>query len=345
MNEHRRIKLAYNAFIILMLIAIVVYAFSHFVHIGNTEYTDDAQVQRHITPVNTRVQGFIKEIRFEEYQSVHKGDTLVILEDAEYRLQVAQAAANRDATQQGSTVITAGMSTTESNVRAATATIEEARANMANAKSDYERYEALLQKDAVTQQEYDNMKTRYESAKARYEQAAATRNSTQLTRTEQAQRLTQNAANVDVAQAALNLAELNLSYTVILATADGTMGRKTIHEGELVQPGQQLARIVDAENVWVIANYREAQLKHIEIGSRATFTADAIPGIKFKGIVESLSPATGAAYSTVPADNATGNFVKVEQRVPVRIRITADNDADDVALLLSGLNVETKVKY
>lgn len=345
MNVRNRVKLGYNILVVLLLLAVIIYAFSHFIHFGHNEYTDDAQVQRHITPINTRVQGFIKEIRFEEYQQVKKGDTLVILEDAEYVLQVAQAEANWQAVGQNATVISASMTTTESSVKAAEAGIEEARVNMENAQADYQRYEALLKKGAVTKQQYDNMKAKYESAKARYEQASASRNATSLVRTEQAQRLTQNTASTDVAEAALNLARLNLSYTVIVATADGTMGRKDIHVGQLVQPGQQLARIVDADEVWVIANYRETQLKHIALGSSVTFTADALPGKKYVGEVESLSPATGSAYTMVAADNATGNFVKVEQRVPVRIRITEENSAEDVALLLSGLNVETKVAY
>lgn len=122
------------------------------------------------------------------------------------------------------------------------------------------------------------------------------------------------------------------------------MGRKDIHVGQLVQPGQMLARIVDDGQVWVIANYRETQLKHIAVGSYVEFTADALPGITYKGKVESLSPATGSAYSMVAADNATGNFVKVEQRVPVRIAIIG-NKPEDVAKLKAGLNVETEVNY
>ena len=343
MNARTKAKIGYNTFVILLLLAVIIYAFSHFFHFGHNEYTDDAQVQRHITPVNTRVQGFIKEIRFEEYQQVHQGDTLVILENSEYLLQVAQAEANYQAVAANAPVISAAMTTTTSNVQAAEAGIEEARVNMENARTDYERYEALLARDAVTRQQYDNMKARYESARARYEQASASRNATSLVRTEQAQRLSQNDASIDVAEAALNLARLNLSYTVILATADGTMGRKEIHEGQLVQPGQQLARIVHANDVWVIANYRESQMKHIAVGSDVNFTADALPGHKYKGTVERISPATGAAYSMVPADNATGNFVKVEQRIPVRIRITEENTPEELALLLSGMNVETKV--
>lgn len=345
MNAKRRIKLAYNAFVIILLLFLIIYVLTRWVHWGSIEWTDDAQVQRHITPVNTRVQGFIKEIGFEEYQRVRKGDTLVVLEDAEYVLQAAQAEADYNAVRQGSTVIAAGMSTTTSNVAAAAAAIEEAKVNMLDAEADYCRYEALFQQEAVTRQQFDNMKARYESAKARYEQATAQRQSASLVRSEQEQRLTQNASTIEVAQAALRLAYLNLSYTVITAAADGVMGRKSIREGELVQPGQQLARIVDDSLVWVIANYRESQMKHVAVGNEVHFEADALPDKHFSGIVERISPATGAAYSTVPADNATGNFVKVEQRIPVRIRITNDNDPADVALLLSGMNVETEVKY
>jgi len=339
------IKRSYNVFIILLILAVIIYIFSRFVHLGNVEYTDDAQVRRHITPVNTRVQGFIKEIRFEEYQHVKAGDTLVILEDAEYRLQLAQAEANFHGSKSGSAAVSASINTTQSNVQVASAGIEEAKVNMENAKRDYERYASLLEKDAVTRQQYDNAYTRYLSAKARYEQAANQKRSTALVKNEQQHQLSRNSAGVSVAEAQVNLARLNLSYTVIVATADGVMGRKDIHEGQLVQPGQLLARIVDDKEVWVIANYRETQMKNIKVGEKVDITADAVPGITYQGEVEALSAATGSAYSTVPVDNATGNFVKVEQRVPVRIRITSDNKKEDIERLLAGLNVETEVRY
>ncbi len=339
------VKRIYNVVVIVLLVAVVVYAFSRNVHWGNVEYTDDAQVQRHITPINTRVQGFIKEIRFEEYQQVHRGDTLVIIEDAEYRLQLARAEAGLRGTRTGSSVISAGINTISSNVKAASASIEEARVELKNSQDDYERYAALLKRNAVTQQQYDNAKARYDAAKARYEMATASKSATSRTKDEQTRRLDQHVENVNVAEAEANLARLNLSYTVIVATADGVMGRKDIHEGQLVQPGQMLARIVDDDKVWVIANYRETQLKHVEVGNEVEFTADALPDITYKGVVESLSPATGSAYSMVPADNATGNFVKVEQRVPVRIVLTDANKPEDIARLRAGLNVETLVKY
>ncbi|MCH4147069.1 MAG: HlyD family secretion protein [Prevotella sp.] len=345
MNKKRQLKRLYNLIIIVLLVIAGCYAVSRFVHLGSVEWTDDAQIHRHVTPINTRIQGFIKEIRFNDYQYVHKGDTLVIIEDAEYRLQLAQAEANVRGSKSGGAVVSAGMRTTQSNVQVASAGIEETLVTMQNAAKDLSRYAALLKKGAVTQQQYDDMQTRYAAAKARWQQASHQRQSTALVKEEQVQRLSQNTAGVSVAEAALNLARLNLSYTVIVATADGYMGRKDIHEGQLVQPGQLLARIIDADDVWVIANYRETQIQHIRKGNDVEFSADAIPGVTFKGKVQALSFGTGSAYTDVPVDNATGNFVKVEQRVPVRIVLTDDNKAADVKRLLAGLNVEVKVKY
>ncbi len=337
------IKRIYNVVIILFLVGAAAWCFSHFYHGSDVEYTDDAQVCRHITPINTRVPGFIKEIRFDDFQHVKKGDTLVIIEDAEYRLQVAQAEAGLRGSKSSSSVVSATMTTTNSNVQTASAGIEEARVDMQNAKQDFDRFSALMKKDAVTRQQYDNAYARYLAAKARYEQANSRKQSAASVKSVQTHQLGGSRASESVAEAQLNLARLNLSYTVIVATCDGVMGKKDIHVGQLVQPGQMLARIVDDNDVWVMANYRETQMNGITVGKNVEFTADAIPNVVFQGKVESLSAAAGNAYSMIPVDNATGNFVKVEQRVPVRIALTKDNDPKSVSLLRAGLNVETKV--
>ncbi len=337
------VKRAYNVVVVLLMAGAVGWCFSHFVHGVGVEYTDDAQVCRHIAPINTRVQGFIKEIRFRDFQHVRKGDTLVVIEDAEYRLHLAQAEAGLRGSKSGSSAVSASMGTTASDVQTATAGVEEARVEMMNARQDFDRFAALMKKDAVTRQQYDNAHARYLGAKARYEQASSRRQSAASVRSVQAEQLGGSRAGESVAEAQLNLARLNLSYTVIVAACDGVMGRKEVHVGQLVQPGQMLARIVDDNDVWVVANYRETQMPGIAAGQAVDFTADAIPGVVFHGKVEALSAAAGSAYSMVPVDNATGNFVKVEQRVPVRIALTRDNDPKEVALLRAGLNVETKV--
>lgn len=337
-------RIIYNTLIICFLIGGIAYVCSRFVHLGNVEYTDNAQVRQHITPVNTRVQGFIKRICFDEFQPVKKGDTLVIIEDSEFRLRLAQAEADLSNAMAGRSVTTAGIETTQSNISVNEAGIEEMKVVMDNARRELQRYEKLLKEDAVTRQQYDNVKTAYQTAKARYEQASRARRSTSLVKNEQTRRLTQNEAAVRLAQASLDLARLNLSYTVITATCDGMTGRKNIHEGQLVQPGQTMVDIVDGTDLWVVANYRETQLPDIHEDAEVTMTADAVPGVTYRGVVESISDATGAAFSLIPQDNATGNFVKVEQRVPVRIRLEG-NSAADMKKLRAGFNVECKVKH
>lgn len=334
----------YNILILCFLVGGLVYVCSRFIHLGNVEYTDNAQVRQHITPVNTRVQGFIKKICFEEFQPVKKGDTLLIIEDAEFKLRVAQAEADLSNALAGRSVTTAGIETTQSNIGVSDASIEEVKVTMENARRELQRYEKLLKEDAVTRQQYDNIKTAYEAAKARYQQASRAKRSTSLVKNEQTHRLGQNEAAVKLAKANLDLARLNLSYTVITATCDGITGRKNIHESQLVQPGQAMVDIVDGTYLWVVANYRETQLPNIHEGAEVTMTADAVPGVKYKGVVESISDATGAAFSLIPQDNATGNFVKVEQRIPVRIRLKGNSKAD-MKKLRAGFNVECKVKY
>ena len=337
-------KLIYNTIVITLLVIGVAYVCSRFLHLGNVEYTDNAQVKQHITPVNTRVQGFIKKIYFEEYKPIHKGDTLLVIEDAEFKLRLAQAEADLANALAGQQVTNAGIATTKNNLSVNDATIEEVRVQRANAERELQRYKKLLEEDAVTRQQYDNVKTAYDAVNARYEQVLRMKHSTSLTKDEQTHRLGQNEAAIRLAQAAVDLARLNLSYTVIVATCDGVTGRKGIHEGQLVQPGQTMVDIVDNSDLWVVANYRETQLPNINEGSEVTFTVDAVPGVVYKGVVESISDATGAAFSLIPLDNATGNFVKVEQRVPVRIRLQG-NDEDQVSRLRAGFNVECKVKY
>lgn len=340
MKQKKVLRAIYNLIILVLLVAGAYLVLDRFVHFGEGEFTDNATVQRHITPVNTRVQGFIKEIRFEEYQRVHKGDTLVIIEDAEFRLQLAQAQADLSNALAGKDVTSSGMQTTTQAMNVTDAGIEEARVQLENARREEARYAQLLKDDAVTQQQYDQIHTTYLAAQARYEQVARGMGTLTSTRQEQGHRLSQNKANIEAARSAVDMARLNLSYTIIVATADGVVGKKDIHVGQLVQPGQTMVEIVDDSDLWVVANYRETQLPGIKVGSKVSVKADAVPDVTFEGTVERISDATGAAFSVVPQDNATGNFVKVEQRVPVRIRL---KHCKEMEQLRAGMNVECVV--
>ena len=341
-NKRRAIP---NFFILLVLAIGIGWTFGRFIHWGNVEFTDNAQVKQHLTPVNTRVQGFIKRICFDEYQRVKKGDTLVIIEDTEYRRKVAQAEADYQSALAGKTAMHTTINTTQNNILVTDAAIEEQRVRLQNAEADFKRYEGLLKEEAVTPQQFDRVKTDYEATKARYEQLLRQKQSTSLVKQEQTQRLDQNESAIKLAEAELELARLNLSYTVILATADGVTGRKEIHEGELVQQGQTLVTLVDGTEKWVIANYKETQTTRMQKGQLVDIQVDALPGVAFEGRISSISDATGSFYSLIPQDNSAGNFVKVEQRIPVRIEFTARNRAEDLERLRAGMNVECTVSF
>ena len=318
---------------------------SKFVHFGNVEFTDNAQIRQQIVPINSRVQGYIKEIRFSEYEKVHKGDTLIIIDDSDLRLNVAKTRAEYQNALAGKTITDKTVSSASANLGVSEASIEEARILMEMSYKDFQRYETLLKQEAVTRQQFDNAKTDYETKKARYEMLIKQRQAVSSVVDVNRSQLFSSEASIDLAQALLETAELNLSYTIITAPCDGYTSRKEIQVGQLVQPGQTLLDIVDTSDVWVTANYKETQLKHIHPGSEVEIIVDAIPNIKFHGTVKSISTATGAALSIIPQDNSAGNFVKVRQRVPVRIDFTENNSPEAMDLLRAGMNVECTIKY
>lgn len=343
--KRRTKKLVYNIVVGLLITGGVVWVCARFVHLGNVEYTDNAQIKQLIVPVNSRVQGFIKKIYFNEYQEVHRGDTLAVIEDTEFRLRVAQAEADCQNALSGQAVLYSTIHTTQNNIAVSDAGVQEAKIRLENAEREYKRYKNLLAQDAVTRQQYDAMKTNYEASQARYDLLLRQKQSTALVNQEQTRRLEQVEAGIKLAEAALEMARLNLSYTVILAPCDGTTGRKEIQEGQLIQPGQTLVEVVDQNDRWVVANYKETQTANIREGQMVELEVDAVPDVIFKGIVKSVSRATGASFSLFPQDNSAGNFVKVEQRIPVRIEFSAGNRAEDMLRLRAGMNVECLVKY
>lgn len=338
-------KLIYNIVACILLLGATSWVCEKFIHLGNVEFTENAQVKQLIVPVNSRVQGYIKEVRFDEYQKVSKGDTLVIIEDVEYRYMVAQAEANLANAKTGKDAMHNVISTTATNLSVTDASIEEARIVFENAERNYQRFSTLYEQNAVTRQQYDDMNTAYLAAKARYDMLKRQKESVQSVSREQNTRLGQNEAGIKLAEAALELARLNLSYTIVLAPCDGYTGRKEIQQGQLIQPGQTLVDIVDSQEKWIVANYKETQTANITEGCEVEIEVDAVPNHKFKGVVRSISRATGASFSLMPQDNSSGNFVKIEQRIPVRIDFAEDNDAEAMERVSAGMNVECKVLY
>lgn len=346
-NDLRKNKIRsyFSNLIVIAVLGIIAYFIvKHYLHIGDKDYTENAQVEEFINPINTRVSAYIKEIRFIEHQHVKKGDTLVILDDREIKTQLEQAqAAYANALAQKQTT-SSSINTVSNNISIMEANIAGAKARLWNAEQNLKRYENLLKVEAVTQQQYDQVKTEYDAQKATYEALLKQRESANLSTTEVESRLPINDAEIQRTKAALDMAKLNLSYTVITAPNDGIMGRRLINEGQLLQAGQQVATIVVDGQKWVSANFLESQMPNIKIGSLFILKADALGGKAFEGRVTAISGATGARYSNVPTDNASGNFIKVQQRIPVHIDFTENNKKEDLEKLRAGMNMVVELK-
>ncbi|WP_294214730.1 HlyD family secretion protein [uncultured Chryseobacterium sp.] len=312
-------------------------------HVGDKTYTEAAQVEEFINPINTRVSAYIKDIRFIEHQQVKKGDTLVILDDREILTQLGQAEAAYQNALAQRTATSSSVNTVSNNVNVMESNIAGAKARLWNAEQNLNRYKNLLASEAVTRQQYDQVKTEYDAQKAAYETLVNQKQSANLSTTEVKSKFGIIDAEIKRTKSALDMAKINLSYTVITAPYDGVMGRRTISEGQLIQPGQQVATIVLNGQKWVTANFLESQMPDVKIGEKMMMTADALGGKSFEGVVTAISAATGSRYSSVPTDNSTGNFIKVQQRIPVRIEFTSANKKEDIARLSAGMNMNVKI--
>lgn len=339
-ERNRRIKIySVNILSVLIILAAIGWGLLSYLQLNNSVFTEDAQIDGHINPVSTKVTGYIKDIRFQEHQTVHKGDTLVILENDEYKIQVENALAALADAKAGNSVVQTEVEIALNSQNIAEANIEELKTRLENAEVNYKRFKELMDKDAIAVYQFEQVKTDYESLKAKYKALSAQRVSSHLSTQETSRKTGINEAAILRARAALDLAKLNLSYTVVVAPYDGILGRVTLEEGQLVQAGQQLFNIVRDQQKWVTANYTEKQMKQIALGKKVKLSVDAVPNVVFTGEIKAISEATGSKYSSIPVDNSTGNFVKVQQRIPVRIEFSKDNKVEDLKKLMVGLNV------
>lgn len=305
---------------------------SLFVDYKSNETTDDAQVEQYLSPVNIRVPGYIKKIYFTEHQHVRKGDTLLVLEDDEYRIRLKEAEAALMDARSGRKVVANTLNTVSNSASVYDASIAEAQYRMEQLEKDYRRYSSLLKKNATTPIVVEQYQTQLEMARARVAALKQQREAAHSSVTEVDQRQENVEAAVKRAEAAVDLAALNLSYTVVTAPCNGCLGRRSIEEGQLVNAGQTLTIIIPDTRKWVVANYKETQISSLAVGQEVEVTVDAFAGKTFKGRITAISSATGSKYSMVPTDNSAGNFVKIQQRVPVRIELTDISDEDNARL-------------
>lgn len=240
--KHQSKKIISYIVTILVMAVAAVWVGARFIHLGNVEFTDNAQVKQQIVPVNSRVQGYIQEIRFNEYEPVKKGDTLVIIDRADMRLRVAQARADYQNAQAGRSVADHSVGVASANAAVSEASIAEAKVLMDMAATDFDRYSRLLEKDAVTPQQYDAAKADYEAKKARYDMLSRQHYATSSVVSETRTRIAQTDACIELAKALLETAELNLSYCVITAPCDGYAREKKSRPGNWCSPDRFCSR-------------------------------------------------------------------------------------------------------
>lgn len=332
------------------------------------QVTDDAYVRGDLTPLSTKVPGIVRDVKVSDYQAVHKGDLLVELQDDDYQAQVAQASA---AVEAGKAAIhnnlrqrelqdsrieraLAGIDQAKAQIAAAEAGKQAAQADVVRTQAERTRQEALLQTHATTQQKVEmavadqqRLAALLASREADLSQANTLLRSNELAA--EAERRTKSVlesqdaqlvADLHAKEAALTVAQVNLGYTKIEAPADGTVGERQVRPGQLVSPGTQIISFV-SRTKWVQANYRETQLANMKVGDPVEIRVDEYPGQTLHGKVLEIAPASGSQFALLPPDNATGNFTKVVQRIPVKIAL---DDSSVAATLRPGLSVTATVR-
>ena len=307
------------------------------------ETSNDAQVEQYISPINLRASGYIKSIRFTEHQEVHKGDTLLVLDDREYKIRVMQAEAALKEALAGESNINATLQTTQNSASVFETSISETEIRLAKLEKDRQRYENLVKRHAATPIQLEQIATEYEATRKRLDGLRRQQKAAFSGVNEVNSRKLNVGAAIERAQAALDMAKLNLSYTVVTAPCDGKLGRRALEEGQMVNAGQTITYILPESQKWVIANYKETQIENLSLGQEVTITVDAISKKEFKGKITAISGATGSKYSLVPTDNSAGNFVKIQQRIPVRIDFV-ELSKEDNERLGAGMMAVVKAK-
>ncbi len=327
----------------LLLLVGVIFGVKEYIYYSNHEDTDDAQVDGDISPVVARVGGYVDSILFEENQHVSRGQLLVKLDDRDYKVKLEQAMAAQKGATASIGVSQSQIYTTSANSSSAKAQVETAQIKLLQANRDYDRYANLIKDGSITKQQFEQAQVArdaamaaYQAAKDQYkaaqEQVSGTRNQLNVTNT-----------GVSLKEADVDYAKLQLTYTNIVSPATGIVSKKNIQRGQLVQPGQTLFSIVNNSNLFITANFKETQLVNLKTGEKVNIEVDGLPGQKIEGEVYNFSPATGARFSLLPPDNATGNYVKVVQRVPVKIKIKAGKDI--MEKLRPGMSANVSVIY
>ncbi len=325
-----------------ILCALGVWGSVHIYRFFLYEKTNDAQVKEYINPILSRTGGFVQEIKYNDHQKVMKGDTLLILDKNEAIVQLQKTEAEISAAEAQIKVLQSEIQIARSSANINKAKIKAAKAHLWKQEKDYDRYEKLLENEAVTQQQFEEMKTKLDIAQSDFTAMQNTYINSKDKITDEEAKLAVAKANLQQKLALEDNVKLDLKYAVIQVPSDGFMGARSIQPGQFIQKGQVVGFMVDKkQGKWIVANFQETQIGDLYEGQKAKIEIDAFPGETFEGVISSFSPATGSEFSLLPTDNATGNFVKVTQRFPVKIAFLGNNPLLD--RLKAGMNAEVSV--
>ena len=306
------------------------------------QVTDDAYLQADVTPISSKVAGYVRDVPVEDYERVRAGQLVAQLVDDDYRAAAERSAANVEAARAQVQVLVAQEDLQKANVVAAHAKVEATLADLNQAEKDVTRQHSLLVKGSVSIDLSEHTETQRAELQAELEQSRAQATAAQAQLRVLTSQLAQAQAALAAQEADLKLAAINLNYTRIVAPEDGIIAVRQVRPGQYLGVGGQVTTLTPLPKVWVVANFRETQLTHMAIGQPATITIDSYPDHVLKGHVQALSPASGAEFALLPPDNATGNFTKVVQRIPVKIWI---DDSDGLAdMLRAGMSVVATVR-
>lgn len=325
----------------IILLLGVFWGVREYLYLQNHEDTDDAQIDADISPVVSRVGGYVDSILFEDNQHVSQGQVLVVLDQRDYQIKLEQAMAAQRGASANVNVSQSQIGTSSASSSTARANVEAARVRFWKSEQDYKRYANLIKEGAITQQQFDQVKAERDAAQASLT-AASDQYQAAISQvgTSRSQLLVTN-TGVDQRQADVDFAKLQLSYTTITAPTSGIVSRKSIQKGQLIQAGQSLFSIVNDNSLYVTANFKETQLEKLVSGEKVKIVVDAFPDAEVNGEIYNFSPATGAKFSLLPPDNASGNYVKVVQRVPVKIKINTNKEI--MEKLRPGMSVKASV--
>jgi len=346
-------------FIIVLLVLVLGggwFGITKYQHAQHHAETDDAQVEANISPVIPRIAGYVREVRVKDNQHVKKGDTLMILDDRDLKLRLEQAQAalataqsNLGAARANTSASQANVSTSRASIATIDAQIQTADVSVWRTTQDYNRYANLIKDHSVTQQQYEQALAAKQTAERQLDVLKEQKKQASEQTSAVASQSSATSTQIGIADATIKQREvdvddarLNLSYTIITASEDGLISKVPVQVGQYVQAGQSLFSVVLNDDIWVIGNYKETQFNRIRIGQKALVEADAFPGHEFEARVASFAPATGARFALLPPDNASGNFVKVVQRLPIKVEFTSKTDTL-ARQLRPGMNVNVDI--